>query len=156
MMAGFFVGARDEQIETLHADPDAVLPFLKEHVSSAQMLEVDKDWFAIHFLLTGEPYSASMPLGFILSGKSVGEVDVGYGPARAFTSAQVREIATALLDLSVDTLLKRWDQAALSEIYAIEVSEHEGRQNVAERYGALRSMIMTLAERRLGMVHGVW
>ena len=53
-------------------------------------------------------------LGFLVTGgKEIGEEDVGYGPARGFTSAEVREIAKALQPITNDALLAGYDPAAM-------------------------------------------
>lgn len=51
-------------------------------------VDLDKAWHAIHYLLTGEADEVPGPLGFLVSGGApVGAIEVGYGPARAFTSS---------------------------------------------------------------------
>jgi hypothetical protein len=47
------------------------------------------------------PWGGDPPLNFLaIGGVSVGNEDVGYGPARAFRAAEVAEIAAALEALS--------------------------------------------------------
>lgn len=73
-------------------------------------LDVDKAWHGIHFLLCGNAWEGMYPLNFIVAGGTpVGDVDVGYGPARAFTSAQVAEIAQALESITADQLRAKFD-----------------------------------------------
>ncbi len=67
--------------------------------------DVDKAWHGIHFALCGHPEEGTGPLSFICcGGKQVGEEDVGYGPARAFTSSEVSEIVSALNDVEISGL----------------------------------------------------
>jgi hypothetical protein len=81
-------------------------------VDPADELDVDKAWQGLHFLFTGDAWSGEPPLDFIGSGGTeVGEADVGYGPARAFTSAEVREISAALDDITRDELAPRFEPA---------------------------------------------
>jgi len=63
--------------------------------------DVDKAWQGIHYILTGSAYEGEGPLAFILSGgKEVGDIDVGYGPARVFTSKEVEGIVKAMSSIS--------------------------------------------------------
>jgi hypothetical protein len=55
-----------------------------EQGADGDELGVDKAWHGIHVLLTGTAWEGSFPLNFTVSGgKEIGDVDVGYGPARA-------------------------------------------------------------------------
>lgn len=87
---------------------------------SGEEFDVDKASQGIHFLLSGESEESENPLCFILSGgELVGDVDVGYGPARVFTSTQVKEIAQALSKLDEKELKSRCDSETFkkNEIY---------------------------------------
>src|SRR5687767_14577361 len=45
--------------------------------------DLDKAWHGIHYLLTGTAAEGGKPLDFLVSGgREVGNVDIGYGPAR--------------------------------------------------------------------------
>jgi Domain of unknown function (DUF1877) len=80
-------------------------------------VDVDKAWHGLHFLFTGDAWSGESPLGFIVAGGTeVGNEDVGYGPARAFTSADVREISAALERITRDELARRFDPARMMEL----------------------------------------
>jgi Domain of unknown function (DUF1877) len=86
-------------------------------VDPADELDVDKAWHGLHFLFTGEAWSGEPPLGFIVAGGAeVGDEDVGYGPARAFTSAELREISAALERITRDELARRFDPARMMEL----------------------------------------
>jgi len=92
--------------------------------------DLDKSWHGIHFLLTGSSEEGSPPLDFLLEGgRYVGDQDVGYGPARVFTSTQVRAIAAAVRAIGDDALAGRFASAAMSanEIYP-EIWTQEGRE----------------------------
>ena len=82
--------------------------------------DIDKSWHGIHFLLTGGPDEGNAPLDFLVAGgEVVGDEDVGYGPARAFTSTETKAIASALAALSDDDLRRRYAPDAMmkAEIY---------------------------------------
>lgn len=84
------------------------------------LTDIDKSWHGIHFLLTGTADEGNPPLNFLLAGGAdVGDEDVGDGPARAYTAAQTREIASALASLSDDELTRRYapDAMMAAEVY---------------------------------------
>lgn len=83
-------------------------------------LDIDKAWHGIHFLLTGSAWGGNGPESFIVAGgMPVGDIDVGYGPARAFKSKEVHEIAELLKTIDKKSLEKGCDKKAFieNEIY---------------------------------------
>src|SRR5687768_1443031 len=79
-------------------------------------LDIEKSWHGIHFVLTGSDWGGASPLNFLVSGGAeVGDEDVGYGPARAFTSGEVRAIHEALAQLSPEGFARRVNLEALLE-----------------------------------------
>ena len=73
------------------------------------LFALDKSWHGIHFLLTGSAEGVRPPVDFILmGGREIGDLDLGYGPARAFTSAETKQIAFDARDLS------DWDSGLLT------------------------------------------
>jgi hypothetical protein len=91
-------------------------------------LDVDKAWHGIHFLLTGEAGGGALPLrNAVLGGTKLGDVDVGYGPARFLTPDEVKKVAEALSNISEDDLRAGYDPSALeaAEIYPT-IWEREG------------------------------
>lgn len=108
----------DEQLNELFADPDQVEDFLYEsgEPSPDEEEDVDKAWQGLHFLLTGSAWNGEPPLNFLVSGgREIGDVDVGYGPARGFTSADVAEISQALGQITSDDVRARFDGERLME-----------------------------------------
>src|SRR5215471_4886646 len=75
------------------------------------LLDIDKSWDAINFLLTGHALDtieqAEPPLSkIIFSGQVIDEEqDMGYGPAHYLTTEQVKEISAALSKISDSDLL---------------------------------------------------
>lgn len=71
--------------------------------------DLDKAWHGIHYLLTGTVWEGDPPLNVLVSGgQAVGKIDVGYGPARALTSDQVKAVNNALAQLSDTELRSRF------------------------------------------------
>jgi hypothetical protein len=84
------------------------------------VLNLDKSWHALHYLLTGSAEPVDTPLGqSILGGTDIGP-DLGYGPARLLPPDQVRLIATALSKVSKETLVSCFDLPAMqtAKVYA--------------------------------------
>ena len=83
---------------------------------SGDELDVDKAWHGIHYMLTGKPWEGIEPWSFVVTGGvGIGDVDVGYGPARAFGSEQVSQIDEALSSLSDEEIKRRFDPDKLRE-----------------------------------------
>src|SRR6185503_15695527 len=73
-----------------------------------------KSWHAIHFALNGDRLGGEAPLNFLVTeGTPVGDVDVGYGPARVLKSQQVRQLAAAISAIDADELGGRLDAGSL-------------------------------------------
>jgi hypothetical protein len=76
--------------------------------------DLDKAWHGIHFLLTGSDWGGDPPLDFLVKGGTeVGDVDVGYGPARVFRAAEVAAIDAALAEVDGAELHGRFDPQAM-------------------------------------------
>ncbi|MFM2242951.1 MAG: hypothetical protein RLZ97_1806 [Verrucomicrobiota bacterium] len=89
-----------------------MLPSLNKEDS----IDLDKAWHALHFLFTGSAWEGDFPQGFLVTcGEPVGDIDVGYGPARSFTAEQVKEIAIFLKAQNEQELRAGFDPKALSE-----------------------------------------
>ena len=129
-------------------------PELKEE----DELYLDKTWHGIHFLLTGSDWEGDEPLCYVVKGgQEVGEIDVGYGPARALRSEQVKHFAEALDAVSDDELRQRFDPSKMAEqsIYPTMWDEGEGALDYLMEYvPALRSFASNTVEQGKGLV--VW
>jgi hypothetical protein len=98
-MIGNLRAASDADIARLLANPAEITRFLYgSGADKCERLVLDKAWHAIHYVLNGSRLGGDEPLNFLASeGTPVGEVDVGYGPARVLSSQQVRQLAAALI-----------------------------------------------------------
>ena len=82
--------------------------------------DLDKAWHGIHYLLTGTAWAGSPPLNFLVDGgQTAGDIDVGYGPARLYTSVETQQIQTTLSALTDGELQSRFqpDEMMSFEIY---------------------------------------
>ena len=93
--------------------------------SSDRYLSIDKDWHALHALLTGEISNPSSiqpvppPLGNVVMGGTETPFDSTYGKVRFLKPEEVREVADALSQISVQDLQSPFDPIAFtkSEVY---------------------------------------
>src|ERR687886_1528689 len=114
-MIGNLRPASDAEIDRLLANPAEITRFLYgAGADGSERVVLNKAWHAIHFVLTGSRLGGEAPLNFLVDeGTPIGEIDVGYGPARVLTSTQVRDLAAALARVDPDALGQRLDLAML-------------------------------------------
>lgn len=113
-MIGHFKRITVAQLAAVMADQNLAsdLMFPDDGLPTNDM-DIDKAWHGLHFLLTGEAYGGAGPLAqAVLGGTEIGE-DLGYGPGRYLTVAQVAEVSAALDALSEATLAERFDPESL-------------------------------------------
>jgi Domain of unknown function (DUF1877) len=89
--------------------------------SSDRYLTIDKDWHALHVLLTGEISNPSnmkpfpRPLGNVVTGGTETPFDGTYGKIRFLKPDEVVAVADALSQISVEDLRSRFDPIAFTE-----------------------------------------
>ncbi|MDC0833635.1 hypothetical protein CKA32_006603 [Geitlerinema sp. FC II] len=85
-------------------------------------LSIEKEWQAIHYLLTGEVAcdrsSAEPPLNQVIFGGTETEFEATYGYVRYFTPDEVKEIAIAIAQLPEIDLRIRFNEREDLELYA--------------------------------------
>lgn len=155
---------RREQLSSLRASPEQVTGFLLEDEGEdargpENTLDIDKAWHGLHFLLTGTDWEGEPPLNFIVAGgEQLGDVDVGYGPARAFMPEQLAEISRALDALDPDALRQRFDPVKMTEldiypsIWDRDPADDDTLGYVLEYFGMLKSFLRKGAQRGLGLL----
>jgi hypothetical protein len=128
-MIGNFLLVSDDTLRATLASPESVHTLLEaaHDQGGDTFVDVDKAWHCLHFLLTGTAWEGDPPLNFVVSGGTpVGEEDVGYGPARAFTSVELRSIADALDRIGSSDLPARFDGTRME---ALEIYPNVGSWN---------------------------
>jgi hypothetical protein len=121
--------------------------------------DLDKAWHGIHYLLTGTAAEGRKPLDFLVSGgREVGNLDVGYGPARVFSAAETRAAHEALARLGDDELRGRFNpedmtrQDIYPEIWNNDPEEDDPLGYVMEYLGTLRGFLAQAVEHGHGLV----
>lgn len=156
-MIGNLRPASDSEIERLLENPADITRFLYgSEAGEHERVNLKKAWHAIHFVLTGSRLGGDEPLNFLIAeGTLVGDVDVGFGPARVLTSAQVQSIAQALAPIEPDDLARRVDLRKLDDevIYPGNWQRDGiGVDYVVDNYRTMRSLIDRAAGQGKGLV----
>lgn len=116
--------------------------------------DLDKAWHAIHFLLAGDEWDATLPAGFLLSGTPVG-ADLGYGEARILTPVEVDDVSKFLSRLPDDFVEKNFDHAALekAQIYPTiwDRKDPEDIKYVSSHFKELKSIVQIAAANGEGL-----
>jgi hypothetical protein len=110
-------------------------------------------------MLTQSAWEGDEPLNFLLcGGEAVGDIDVGYGPARVFTSERVRTIHQALTPLDEAFLRGRFSPAEMMkleiypEIWDRDPADDDTFGYCAEYFATLKEFVARAAEKNLGLV----
>lgn len=151
------VPAADDEIQSLLADPETIEDFIEEKRTS---LNLDKAWHGLHWLLTGSAEGGKEPLCYLVTGgEPIGDVDLGYGPARALTAEQVASWDAALAPISRDELAGRFDAKAMldasiyPDIWARSASGEEDTLGyLLDAFGSLRDFVAEARQEHQGMV----
>jgi hypothetical protein len=156
-MIGYLRPVSDAEIVRLLANPGQVTRFLYgSDADGRERVGLDRAWHAIHYSLTGSRLGGEEPLNFLVAeGTPVGDVDVGYGPARVLSSVEVRALADALAQISPEDLAHRVDLARFDEedIYPGNWQRDGiGPDYVVGNYREMRNLIVRTADRGLGLV----
>jgi hypothetical protein len=156
-MIGNLRPASDSEIQRLLANPSEITRFLYgAEAGDRERVILNKAWHAIHFALTGSRLGGEEPLNFLVSeGTPVGEVDVGFGPARVLTSQQVHQLAAALVPIGPDEVARRIDLRTFDQqlIYPGNWQrDGVGADTVITNYRQMRDLIRRAAESNLGLV----
>lgn len=142
-MIGNFVAVPPERLDGFRLAPESLEGFLwpdDDTDRPEHALDVDKAWHGIHFLLTGDPWEGTLPLAnAVLGGETLGDEDLGYGPARFLTPEEVVELAEALEGQPREKLAAGYDPAALeaAEIYPEGIWEPEALDYLLNYYDEL-------------------
>jgi hypothetical protein len=97
-------------------EPGQIEAFLDEE---GPELDLEHAWHGLHYLLAGSARETAGPRGALLGGHRLGEVNVGFGPARLLSCAEVAAFDDLLQCISEADLRARFDAQALmrADIY---------------------------------------
>ena len=121
-------------------------------------IDVDKSWHGMHYLLTRSAEGGTPPLDFLLEGgRTVGDEDVGYGPAWVFTAAETRGIEAAVAAIGDEELRARYDPRAMdaADVYPSRIWVRDGDEAldyVMEYIAILRATLQEAVEMNRGLM----
>jgi hypothetical protein len=117
-MTGRFFSVDPTILNSVSRDGEAAERLVFE--SDTPELDIDKSWHLIHFLLSGERWTAKSLLGrAVLGGTEIKNSDGGYGPIRYLTHTEVRAISDAIQTVSPTALWSRFnpEEVQAADIY---------------------------------------
>jgi hypothetical protein len=126
---------------------------------------LEKDWAALHFLLSGRAPEAPEDVGarnglatFLMQGgEPLDDAELAHPPTRALRPSEVRRVADFLAALDPDTLRGRFDPARMSalEIYPSGAWADAGAEELdalIDRYEELRAFVAEAAAAGEGLL----
>ena len=156
-MIGYFLKADDELVEKMTQGDLGEIIF--DDAYSENMIDVDKTWHAIHFILSGNAYESddnNVLSQLVLGGSPVNEEDLGYGPALLLNKNLVAQIAEALNTWDEALFRKKFDfnNMITNEIYPIIDGEDENDfyTYVWEYFSSLKTFIAEAAKERQNVI----
>lgn len=112
-MIGHYLAIPQDELDTLQDEPERIT-FLIDERYADEVVDLDKAWHGIHFILSDEEFQEEPLLANAIFGvDEIGEEDVGYGPARGTPAAAVRQIAVSLSQVSEEAFREKFDPVAL-------------------------------------------
>jgi len=145
-----------DQKQPPSADQHRSLRLFTPGSAPARSLHLEKAWHGIHYLLTHCDEDNAETLGFLLEGgEEIGE-DLGYGPERFFSPAEVRQLNQALEGISDEQLWSHFDPEDMEAegIYPSiwDEDEAELREEYLEYYKEVKKFVRRASEGQLGIV----
>ncbi|MBP2543926.1 YfbM family protein [Acinetobacter guillouiae] len=116
-MIGNLLSISTQQLEHFIQSPNLLEAYVysDQKDQQSQALDLDKAWHAIHFILNGDSYGEQGPLAKVFfGGEEIGE-DLGIGPARYLTAEQVKQVVTAIEQVSDHQFSSQYDIEALDQ-----------------------------------------
>ncbi|WP_190980849.1 YfbM family protein [Nostoc sp. FACHB-280] len=106
-------------LDSFHfSHPESMLATQKEKQSSENFFTLEKEWHALHCLLTGdlslEEETQASPYWNVVMGGTPTQFEATYGFVRYLNPEEVREVAELLSAISVEELSQRFDVDAFN------------------------------------------
>ncbi|MES2848645.1 MAG: YfbM family protein [Bacteroidota bacterium] len=150
----------EEYLEDSTLFEQRIYPEEEDHegddIEDENLLDIDKAWEGIFYLLTGfnlaEAENATPPLSWsFFSGQILDEEqDVGYGPANYCLPEQVKEVALALKNMPSNELKKNYDAVKMDELeiypFGWAADTDGGFEYLSHHYECLRDFFEVAAK----------
>ncbi len=142
-----------DELNKLLKDPSDLTNILFEEDSDTY--DLDKSWHAIHYLLNGSVWEFSSLAGSIfLGGDVISDEDMGYGPARYFSSSQVKEISLELEKIDSKSLFENYSSMLKQgdEIYPGFQDNDEDREYVEHYFKGLKAFCEKASNEKMCLI----
>ncbi len=120
------------------------------------VFDAGKMWNGLYFLLTGTDCEGEPPVNYLFHTPSVGDEDVGYGPARAISAERAKALSDYLETLSTADVVARFDGPRMSalQLYPDIWDEDPAdlKTELGDTYDALKAYCRKCADQGLGML----
>ena len=147
-----------DQFNAMRTNPHFPPPRYALEPEPVQLREtLGEYWHGIHYLMCGQVWSGHFPDAFLIDGGSyVGDVDVGYGPARVFESCEVKHITQTVVNKTAAELVRNFDanQMLDEDIYPQIWDGNDGTLALdacLNRFKAMQHFMHHAAKNNLGL-----
>jgi hypothetical protein len=118
--------------------------------------DLDKSWQGIHYCLNKTAYEAEPPMDFItVGGEVAGDIEVGYGPARLFSTQVVKTIHERLSNITEKDIAANYNPKEMDQLDIYpniwERDGNEGLEYIAEYFSSLKTFIANCVSNEVGM-----
>ena len=137
--------------------------FDERPIASLFSCDLDKAWDGVNYLLTGaslQDHAQALkagvtlfPLDFLIrDSRFVGNIDVGYGPARTFSSAEMRAVHESMAPLTDEVLGSRYNAADMmaQAVYPEIWDDDDAREYVLDAARSVREFVADCAAKGCG------
>jgi hypothetical protein len=121
-------------------------------------ISLDKSWHGMHFVLAGSGWATGAPLSFLVEEwPEIGDIDVGYGPAKAIKSGAVARFSEALANFGPEDLRASYKPETMGEeeLYLGDFfaeNPAEGIEYIEHWLKVLRAFVDGCVARNVGIV----
>jgi hypothetical protein len=119
--------------------------------------DLDKAWQGIHYCLNKTAYEAIPPMDFLtIGGVPCGDIEIGIGPGRLFTSDIVAEIYKGISVISNEQFHSNYDPTAMDELDIYpqfwERDGEEGFEYIQGNFEFLKNFLSHCVTHKIGML----
>ncbi|WP_258100815.1 YfbM family protein [Marinoscillum pacificum] len=164
-MIGSFIRLSEKELNEIKNDSELLesKAFAEDAFDADWMLDVDKSWEGLHYLLTGQSLADSEVDGYpdgirskiVFSNQFVDpEQDLGYGPAHYLTASQVKQADEELSKMNLEVLRKNidWSDMQARNVYPQIWQESEGPEYLFENFTDLKEFVKKAAEENEALI----
>lgn len=160
-LMGFFgnlFGSKKSESSTTTVIEKPAETITSEPAETYDEIDLDKAWHGIHFMLTGEKGETDTTAGLLLAGQQIGDIDVGYGPARILNQHQVQQLYNHLSEISEDVFKEKYDPQKMNaleiypDIFKPNRDHEENLEYFCEHFELLKDFITRTAQKNDGII----